>query len=191
MRGASGGAVRKIEWVNLSIAPGRLKTLWGITYSIAEQIIRNVIDDNRVALRAIPRFQHVFKNVTGQRIFSSTILFAPDYELVEIDWNALLAHGRELLPLSCQLKSPKTRNRPSGAQPNVKARRGPEPGTTGYASQDQKLFPKIKSIIESGKARSPYGAAIILAEDIAGSGDPASKAKRVSIRYHNWARKTR
>lgn len=61
--------------------------------------------------------------------------------------------------------------------------RGPKPGETGFQRTDRKLFPKIKHLIESGKAQSPYGAALTLAVEIAGRGTQESRAKRVSALY--------
>jgi hypothetical protein len=61
--------------------------------------------------------------------------------------------------------------------------RGPQPGTTGYQAVDRKLFPKIDRLIRTGRARSPYGAALLIADQIVGSSDEKSKAKRVSKLY--------
>jgi hypothetical protein len=62
-------------------------------------------------------------------------------------------------------------------------RRGPRQHTTGYETSDRKLFPRIKELISSGKARSPHSAALMLSDDIAGGGTSESKAKRLSARY--------
>jgi hypothetical protein len=61
--------------------------------------------------------------------------------------------------------------------------KGPQPGTTGYQVVDRKLFPKIARLIRTGRARSPYGAALLIADQIVGSNDEKSKAKRVSKLY--------
>jgi hypothetical protein len=76
------------------------------------------------------------------------------------------------------------RNEPGGP-------RGPQPGTTGWQAVDRKLFPKISKLIKAGRARSPYGAALLIADQIVGSNDEKSKAKRVSGLYRNerkWKR---
>jgi hypothetical protein len=66
-------------------------------------------------------------------------------------------------------------------------RRGPLPHTTGYQASDRKAFSSITRLIKSGKARSAYGAALLLVEEgkieIAGGGDANTKAKRLSARY--------
>jgi hypothetical protein len=75
-------------------------------------------------------------------------------------------------------------NAPSGS-------RGPQPGTTGYQATDRKLFPKITRLIKAGRARSAYGAALLIADEIAGSRDERSKAKRVSAAYRKQQRHNR
>jgi hypothetical protein len=64
-------------------------------------------------------------------------------------------------------------------------RRGPQQGTTGYRDYDRKLFPRIKRLIDSGAARSAYGAALQLVREmkIEGGGTDESRAKRLSQRY--------
>jgi hypothetical protein len=64
-----------------------------------------------------------------------------------------------------------------------RGRRGPVGGTTGLQVSDRKIFPSIENLIASGKAFSAYGAALKLHKDIAGTGSPENKAKRVSARY--------
>jgi hypothetical protein len=61
--------------------------------------------------------------------------------------------------------------------------RGPLRGTTGYQTQERKLFPRISKLLKRGEARSPYGAALTLSKEISGRGTPESKAKRVSALY--------
>ena len=60
--------------------------------------------------------------------------------------------------------------------------RGPERDTTGYKEADRRVFPQISRLIKAGKARSPYGAALVLAgsKKLAGHGGPVSQAKRVT-----------
>jgi hypothetical protein len=65
-----------------------------------------------------------------------------------------------------------------------KSGRGPEYGTTGYQALDRKAFPRMKRLIKEGKARSAYGAALKLTNELAGDGTPESKAKRVATLYH-------
>jgi hypothetical protein len=61
-------------------------------------------------------------------------------------------------------------------------RRGPPSGTTGFRDADRKLFPQILRLIKHGKARSAYGAALILEREgkLVGSATPENKAKRVA-----------
>jgi len=61
--------------------------------------------------------------------------------------------------------------------------RGPVPGKTGFRDQDRQLFAPMAELIKNGEARSPYGAALKLADKAAGPGSPANKAKRVSALY--------
>jgi hypothetical protein len=62
--------------------------------------------------------------------------------------------------------------------------RGPIRGTTGYQEADRKLFPEISSLIETGDAQSAYGAALRIADKIAGRNTkPESKAIRLSALY--------
>ena len=105
-------------------------------------------------------------------------------------------HGRELIPAWLG-ETPKTQKGVSNrrrkirgaAQAKLKTQRGPAPGTTGFLSQDRKVFPKIAKKIKKGEARSPYSAAMQLKDEIAGSASPENKAKRVSARYREWLRK--
>jgi hypothetical protein len=73
-----------------------------------------------------------------------------------------------------------------------KLRRGPTRGVTGLGAVDRKAFPRIAQLMKAGKARSPYGAALILARDnkLAGGGTPESRAKRVAKRYRASGRAT-
>jgi hypothetical protein len=69
--------------------------------------------------------------------------------------------------------------------------RGPKPGDTGLKSADRKLFPQLKRLIKRGKARSPYGAALTLADKIGGEGTRESRAKRASALYRKECPKSR
>lgn len=67
-------------------------------------------------------------------------------------------------------------------------RRGPPPGENNYRRADAKLFPEITRLIRSGRARSPYGAAMLVMERkgvaaVAGYGSRENKAKRISALY--------
>jgi hypothetical protein len=62
-------------------------------------------------------------------------------------------------------------------------RRGPKSGTTGYVEADRKAFRRISRLMKEGKARSPHGAALMIADELSGGGNPQNKAKRVSARY--------
>ena len=64
-----------------------------------------------------------------------------------------------------------------------KSRRGPEYETTGYHASDRKALRRMSRLIKEGKARSAYGAALKLADELAGDGTPQSKAKRVATLY--------
>jgi hypothetical protein len=68
---------------------------------------------------------------------------------------------------------------------NQRARRGPEPGETGFAATDKELFPEIERLRKEGKARSISEATRVLAElgKISGSGSTESRATRVARRY--------
>jgi hypothetical protein len=61
--------------------------------------------------------------------------------------------------------------------------RGPTRGGTGFSDADRKLFPEISNLIDTGEVRSAYGAALILADKMAGKATRESKAKRVSALY--------
>jgi hypothetical protein len=60
--------------------------------------------------------------------------------------------------------------------------RGPKPGTTGFHDAARRLFPKIRKLIRTGQARSPYGAALLLVDEglVAGNAARETKAKRIS-----------
>ena len=64
-------------------------------------------------------------------------------------------------------------------------RRGPQLGTTGYCDADRKMFPQIRRLVRDGTARSPHGAALMLADQgkLAGTGKRESLAKRVAGCY--------
>lgn len=187
-----------IEWVSLNVAVERLRSLWGIPPLIAEDIVRNVIQGGKVDVRAVTLGRLVPQIITEQ-IRSELVpnaLFAVNYENIEIDWNGLLVHGRKLIPTWIHVPEPPTERRSShkrdrtvpSPSPAAKiklknSRRGPKQGTTGLQTSDRNLFPRITEQIQSGKARSPYGAALNLMAEIAGNGTPKNKAKRVSALY--------
>ena len=63
-------------------------------------------------------------------------------------------------------------------------RRGPRRGTTGYQWSDREQFPHIEKLMQSGAARSPYGAALQLYDQGKIKGNSRiSAAKRVSALY--------
>ena len=66
-----------------------------------------------------------------------------------------------------------------------RGKRGPVVGTTGYIASDRELFPAMNDLLNSGKARSPHDAALMLAKDdkVAGPGTLENRAKRLSTRY--------
>ena len=62
---------------------------------------------------------------------------------------------------------------------------GPKRDETGYAEADKQLFPKMRRLIKEKSLRSPYAAALKLAEEgkVAGSGTFESRAKRLASRF--------
>ena len=101
-----------IEWVSLYGAVGRLESLWGIPQSIAEQIVRNVLQGGKVEVRGVPRYAQVPQIITEQirSALLPNVLSARDYEDIEIEVNGLIAHGRKLIPSwICVAELPTTR----------------------------------------------------------------------------------
>src|SRR5215470_6781411 len=58
--------------------------------------------------------------------------------------------------------------------------RGPRRGTTGFQDADRRLLPKMRKLIETGQARSPYSAGLLLVDRglIPGNATRETKAKR-------------
>ena len=69
-------------------------------------------------------------------------------------------------------------------------RRGPPPGATTLQEQDRKAFKAIERLMKERKARSPYGAALLLASKLAGIGTHETRAKRVASLYRKERGKT-
>jgi hypothetical protein len=146
-----------IEWVLLYSAAPRLEELWGIPPSIAEQIVRNVIQGGKVAVRGVPRGQLVYQIITAQicAALSPISLFAADYENVEIDWKGLVAQGRELLPQWIQVAEPRTRRKGSRyksrrvprvvAEAKLKERHGPEPTKSKIVDAAKRLIARNRT----------------------------------------------
>ena len=90
----------EIDWVSPDMAAVRLANFWGIPLSVAEEIVRNVIEGGRVEVRARRRgrFQQVSQIVTGQIQLLQDSLWAMDYDNIEMDWNGLVVEGRKLVP---------------------------------------------------------------------------------------------
>ena len=185
-----------IEWISLDGAVARLQGLWGITPMVVEQIVRNVVNGGKVEVRAVQRGHLVPQIVTGQIQLAPNLLFATDFEDIEIDWNGLVEEGRKLIPSwqeivprpTKQKRSPHRKRRASIAAKQASPKgpeRGPARGTTGFQASDRTLFPEMKTLIEAGKARSSHGAALTLARDnkVTGAGHVESKAKRLATRY--------
>jgi len=192
-----------IEWVSLCEAVARLQNLWGIHLSIAEGIVRSVLQGGEVEVRGVARDQLVPQIITEQiRSALRSALFpnflgSLDWRDIEIDWNGLVKHGRKLVPRWINVTEPPVRPKGSSRQRVRAARardlaaqvklkkqeRGPKRGETGFQASDRKLFSQISEKIKNGKARSPYGAALLLADQIAGDGTPGSKARRISALY--------
>jgi hypothetical protein len=92
--------VSEIDWVSPDMAAVQLANFWGIPLSVAEEIVRNVIEGGRVEVRARRRgrFQQVSQIVTGQIQLLEGGFWARDYDNIEMDWNGLLVEGRKLVP---------------------------------------------------------------------------------------------
>jgi len=63
-------------------------------------------------------------------------------------------------------------------------RRGRRKGTGGYAKQDARIVAKIRAMIESSEANSPWDAAGALLDEIPGAGTDDSRRKRVVEAYY-------
>jgi hypothetical protein len=63
--------------------------------------------------------------------------------------------------------------------------RGPQPGTTGFQAADRRLLPKMRKLIKTGQARSPYSAGLLLVDRglVPGNATRETKAKRLSKLY--------
>lgn len=108
-----------------------------------------------------------------------TNLFGPD-DLEFLDGAAAFVEkGDDLLLLDACLKSAGLTGMHSTSRSK---KRGPQKGG-GWAKADEALFPEIAKLIESGKAKSAYGATLIIGERLPGEGDAINRAKRVSGRY--------
>jgi hypothetical protein len=186
-----------IEWVEVHGAVVRLTHDWAIPQSTAAEIVRNVLDASKVQVRGLRRSQLAFSIIT-ERVAATLYpnsLVSREWDQIEIDWDGLVEQGRKLLPswiyvadlaaTGKESSSNKSKPRPrSSAKAKLKKpKRGPTPGTTGYQDLDRKLFPQIKELKKRGKARSAYGAALMLANEIAGGGSAENKARRVSALY--------
>jgi hypothetical protein len=96
------------EWVEPHLAADRLAHHWDIPLQIAEQIIRGVLRSNEAVVRG--RGRGLAKGSgfgdTGLRLIGREIgatlnpgsLISWEFNDVEIDWNWLLKHGRNLVP---------------------------------------------------------------------------------------------
>jgi hypothetical protein len=89
-----------IEWVELSIAVERLERDWGIPRKIAEEIVRNALRIGKVQVRGVARYELVPQIITEKigPALDRNYLSSQDWDQIEIDWKALLAHGRKLIP---------------------------------------------------------------------------------------------
>jgi hypothetical protein len=190
------------EWLLLSTCIARMSELHPIYASYpgyARRDLENAIRAGRALLRgqrlgpadssrelirapitAKHRLDLIHNSVSERRPgpYGDTVLFRN----VESNWNRveeyLRVRATEQWPLE------KRSARASDAQQRLeRPARGPIQGTTGFQDLDRKLFPRMMKLIESGEARSPYGAALILSQEIAGSGTIENKAKRVSAMY--------
>jgi hypothetical protein len=127
-----------IEWVSLSIAVERLRTLWGLPDEVCEQILRNVIHGGHVDVRGVPRYELVPQIITEQIRTSllPNVLAAVEWDSIEIEWTGLLDHGRKLVPSWARL--PQSPAKKEGSPP--KRRRVEEAlrALYGLAVPDQK-----------------------------------------------------
>jgi hypothetical protein len=96
------------EWVEPHLAAHWLAHHWDIPLQTAEQIVRGVLRSNEAAVRG--RGRGLAKGIgfgdTGLRLIGREIgatlnpgsLISWEFSDVEIDWNCLLKHGRNLVP---------------------------------------------------------------------------------------------
>jgi hypothetical protein len=105
--------------------------------------------------------------------------FGPD-EWVFLDGAAaFVEEGEEQILLDAFLRNARL---PGTHTPSEQKRRGPKKGG-GYKMPDRRLFPEMTSLINSDKATSPYGAALMIGERLPGNGTMENRAKRVSSLY--------
>ncbi|MCJ2087528.1 hypothetical protein MKK88_16285 [Methylobacterium sp. E-005] len=105
-----------------------------------------------------------------RRAMTCWLLADPNYEYLVPKMAALFLNGLSLTnENSVVAKAAKTKGRGPG---------------TGFAKLDRKLFDEIKNILEAGKAQGAFGAALKIADKIAGEGTPESRARRVANLYN-------
>jgi hypothetical protein len=163
------------EWVSLYDAVNRLEILWGITRSIAEEILRNAIKSGKVEVRGKSVYSIIPEIITdvGSIFFPRNSLLSA-YENIEIDWNGLLVTARKLVPSWINV-----------VEAPIRKPHGPTPGTVNrYGEADKKLFPEMKRLIRDKKI-SANAAALALAElgKVPGSGTSQSRARRLANRF--------
>jgi hypothetical protein len=183
-----------IEWVSIfSEAVVRLRTDWDIPSSVAEDIVRNVVQGGRVEIRATHRYRAslVPQIVTGKIQLSQAGLWAPDYETIEIDYNGLFEEGLKLIPSWIHVTTSKrTRSTPNKAASLKKKaqRRGPLPGTIDRFN-DAELFAEIDQMTRD-RQMSVNEATLKLAYadkvDGLGSSSKESRASRLARRYRKY-----
>jgi hypothetical protein len=206
MRVAAEANMSLPEWVEPHLATHRLAQHWDIPSQIAEQFVRGALRSGDVLVRG-----RGFGD-NGRRIISKEIgatlnprsLISWEFSDVEIEWNDLLKHGRNLVPpeweywvvaaIEKHSKASKARckdiqsrtqhnPRPKAKQNRRNRRHGPKRGSVGYSQSDQELYPEIEHLIpEHGSARAA-ALTLVDAGKVAGRGSSESKAKRLTSRF--------
>jgi hypothetical protein len=123
------------EWIKPWLAVGRPADLWDISSHTAEQIVRGVLRGGDVLVRGKD-----FSD-TGLRIISKEIgatlsrdfLHSWKFSDVEMDWNGLLKHGRNLVPGESEYWV-------SAAIEKLEARSGANDRPTAAAETEMKLW---------------------------------------------------
>lgn len=81
-------------------------------------------------------------------------------------------------PLPADQSTPAVTRNPAPVLPKPQRKRGPQPGTSGYADKDRKHFPAMKRLVKRGKTIT--AAAKELAPKLQGGGTEPSKAARLA-----------
>jgi hypothetical protein len=101
----------KTEWIEPYAAATRLANQWDIPPTIAEQIVWEILRSGQVLVRGVPTLS-LQSSLIVPRFISKEIgatlrvgsLFSLGFRDVEMDWNGLVAHGRNLVPSWVQIR---------------------------------------------------------------------------------------